>query len=162
MTPRGENQASCCTICVLYSGFIPSSLYMPLVILMMIIVLEPCSEVMNHYDLSCQLSILYALCIFYILLYLYHDIIVQVISCRWCARVPVTLPLTCLRHQMPTATTTFAARESRAAASHAERAHAGVDGDPLALWSKPATPPVGDGLLYRLPGDTPSDVHRGG
>jgi hypothetical protein len=87
---------------------------MPLVILMMIIVLEPCSEVMNHYDLSCQLSILYALCIFYILLYLYlyHDVIVQVISYRWCARVPVTLPLTHLRHQMPAATTTatFAAR----------------------------------------------------
>jgi hypothetical protein len=33
-------------------------------ILTMIIVFEPGYEVMNHYDLSCQLSILYALCIF--------------------------------------------------------------------------------------------------
>jgi hypothetical protein len=130
----------------------------------MIIVLEPCSEVMNHYDLSCQLSILYALCIFYILLYLYlyHDVIVQVISCRWCTRVPVTLPLMHLRHRMPAATATFAARESQAATSHAERAHVGVEGDPHAPWSKPATPPAGDGLLHRLPGNTPSDVRRGG
>jgi hypothetical protein len=30
----------------------------------MIIVLEPCYEVMNHYDLSCQLSIIYAIGIF--------------------------------------------------------------------------------------------------
>jgi hypothetical protein len=123
---------------------------------MMIIVLEPCYEVMNHYDLSCQLSILYALCIFYILLYLYlyHDVIVQVISCRWCARVPVTLPLTRLRHQMPAATATFATRQSQAA-------HASVDRDPHAPWSKPATPLADDGLLHRLPGETPDDVHQG-
>jgi hypothetical protein len=36
---------------------------MPLVILMMINVLKPCYEVMNYYDLSCHLSILFALCI---------------------------------------------------------------------------------------------------
>jgi hypothetical protein len=53
--------------------------------------------------------------------------------------------------------------EHRATASHIERAHAGADGEPHALWCALATPPAGDGvLLHRLLSDAPSHVRRGG
>jgi hypothetical protein len=45
-------------------GFHPSHKYVLYVFLMMIIVLEPCYEVMNHYVLSRQLSFLPTLCTF--------------------------------------------------------------------------------------------------
>jgi hypothetical protein len=39
--------------CVLYLGFIPPTLYMLYAFLTMIIVLQPCYEVMNHCALPC-------------------------------------------------------------------------------------------------------------
>jgi hypothetical protein len=75
---------------------------------------------------------------------------VQAISGRWCARILATSFRMCLRRQtlmlgqqqmsfamllagLPATTTTSAAVEPRAAASHAERAHEGVDGEPRAV-----------------------------
>jgi hypothetical protein len=65
---------------------------------MMIIVLKPCYEVMNRYVLSCQLSfiLLYVPFTYCLYLYPYHDLMVQVISGRWCARVLATSLRMCL------------------------------------------------------------------
>jgi hypothetical protein len=73
------------------------------VFLMMTIVLEPWDEVRNHYVVSFQLSIHFALCTFTycFCLCLYHDLMVQVIIVRWCTHVLATLPLMCLSRQMP-------------------------------------------------------------
>jgi hypothetical protein len=69
--------------------------YVPHAFLTMIIVLEPCYEVMNNCVLSCQLYIHSALSTFTYCIchYPHHDLMVQVISRRWCALVLVTLPL---------------------------------------------------------------------
>jgi hypothetical protein len=61
--PRLENQDSRCTFLVLIFGFHPIHFVHASCNFMMIIVLEPCYEVMNHCNLPCELSIIFALCI---------------------------------------------------------------------------------------------------
>jgi uncharacterized membrane protein YcfT len=68
--------------------------YVPHAILVMIIVLKLSDEVMNHYVLSCQLSIHSTLCTFtyFFCHYPYHNLMVQVILGRWCAHILATSP----------------------------------------------------------------------
>jgi hypothetical protein len=74
---------------ILLFGFPPSHVYVPHEFLMVIIVLEPYYDVMNHCVLCCQLSIPSALSTFtyYFWHYHYHDLMVQVIFWQMvCAR----------------------------------------------------------------------------
>jgi hypothetical protein len=54
------------------------------------------------YLASCRLFMPYVLFLYILLyLYLYHNLMVKVVSGRWCACVLVTLPLMCLSCRMP-------------------------------------------------------------
>jgi hypothetical protein len=76
-------------------------MYVPYAFLMMIIVLKPCYEVMNHYVLShhCLFILLYVPFLHIAYLYPYLDLMVQDISGRWCAHILATPLRMCLSYR---------------------------------------------------------------
>jgi hypothetical protein len=66
---------------------------------------EPFYEVMNYCDLSSLVLHLFLPYVFFShiahIIYLYRDLMLQVISGIWCACVLATFALVCLRHLVP-------------------------------------------------------------
>jgi hypothetical protein len=94
---RGEDPH--CTFCVLIFRFHPFNLvYVSCISHDGHCTLNHFDEVMNHCDLSCSVLYMFLPYVFLHTAYIiYHYLMVQVISSKWCARVLATLPLMSLR-----------------------------------------------------------------
>jgi hypothetical protein len=92
------------TFCVFIFWFIHSTKYVFHVFLERSLYSEPFHEVINHCDLPCSAVYYFFLMYFYVLLIsfiFYHDLMIQVISGRWCTCVLATSSLMCLRVLVP-------------------------------------------------------------